>query len=111
MVTDWTSALTTEHDNVVAMVGVALLVTGVTMDSMAERFVRNAASRRIRFIANEPDQRDIAEYRDKIEQIRHDNDVPVQAPPVSPAVRSKNPRWCAFRGASHPGPDVPTLLA
>ena len=33
------------------------------------------ASRRMRFIANEPDRRDIAEYRDKIEQIRHDNDV------------------------------------
>jgi len=34
------------------------------------------ASRKIRFIANEPDQRDKAEYRDKIEQIRQDNDIP-----------------------------------
>ena len=33
-------------------------------------------SRKIRFIANEPDRRDIAEYRDKIEQIRADNDIP-----------------------------------
>ncbi|WP_328512596.1 amino acid transporter [Streptomyces sp. NBC_00376] len=55
-----------------------LRVTSVTMDGVAERFVRDAASRRIRFIANEPDNRDVAEYRDKIEQIRHDNDVPVQ---------------------------------
>ncbi|MFF3785692.1 amino acid transporter [Streptomyces sp. NPDC001933] len=55
-----------------------LRVTSVTLDGVAERFVRDAASRRIRFIANEPDSRDIAEYRDKIEQIRHDNDVPVQ---------------------------------
>lgn len=55
-----------------------LRVTSVTMDGVAERFVRDAASRRIRFIANEPDSRDLAEYRDKIEQIRHDNDVPVQ---------------------------------
>jgi hypothetical protein len=53
-----------------------LRVTSVTLDTMAERFVRDMASRRMRFIANEPDRRDIAEYRDKIEQIRHDNDVP-----------------------------------
>ncbi|MFF8972562.1 amino acid transporter [Streptomyces sp. NPDC014995] len=53
-----------------------LRVTSVTLDDMAERFVRDVASRKIRFIANEPDQRDQAEYRDKIEQIREDNDVP-----------------------------------
>ncbi|MFF6978261.1 amino acid transporter [Streptomyces sp. NPDC008343] len=55
-----------------------LRVTSVTLDDMAERFVRDIASRKIRFIANEPDRRDKAEYRDKIEQIRNDNDVPVQ---------------------------------
>ncbi|MDO0931436.1 APC family permease [Streptomyces sp. DG2A-72] len=55
-----------------------LRVTSVTMDDMAERFVRDIASRKIRLIANEPDARDIAEYRDKIEQIRQDNDVPEQ---------------------------------
>ncbi|MFF4521008.1 APC family permease [Streptomyces bluensis] len=53
-----------------------LRVTGVELDDMAQRFVRDVASRTIRFIANEPDNRDRAEYRDKIEQIRHDNDVP-----------------------------------
>ncbi|MFF8935246.1 amino acid transporter [Streptomyces paradoxus] len=53
-----------------------LRVTSVTLDDMAERFVRDMASRRMRFIANEPDRRDVAEYRDKIEQIRQDNDVP-----------------------------------
>ncbi|GGS25145.1 amino acid transporter [Streptomyces humidus] len=53
-----------------------LRVTGVTLDDMAERFIRDMASRRIRFIANEPDRRDKAEYRDKIEQIRQDNDIP-----------------------------------
>ncbi|MBG0856867.1 APC family permease [Streptomyces spinoverrucosus] len=52
-----------------------LRVTSVTLDPMAERFVRDIASRKIRFIANEPDSRDIAEYRDKIEQIRQDNEV------------------------------------
>ncbi|MFJ9743206.1 amino acid transporter [Streptomyces sp. NPDC101166] len=55
-----------------------LRVTGVTLDPMAERFIRDMASRKIRFIANEPDQRDKAEYRDKIEQIRYDNDIPGQ---------------------------------
>ncbi|MGX5208370.1 APC family permease [Streptomyces violaceus] len=55
-----------------------LRVTSVSLDDMAERFVRDMASRRMRFIANEPDRRDIAEYRDKIEQIRQDNDVPGQ---------------------------------
>ncbi|MGW2051234.1 amino acid transporter [Streptomyces sp. NPDC001858] len=53
-----------------------LRVTSVTMDDMAERFIRDMSSRKIRFIANEPDQRDKAEYRDKIEQIRQDNDIP-----------------------------------
>ncbi|MFF7547574.1 amino acid transporter [Streptomyces canus] len=53
-----------------------LRVTDVTLDDMAERFIRDMASRKMRFIANEPDQRDKAEYRDKIEQIREDNDIP-----------------------------------
>ncbi|MCX4702434.1 amino acid transporter [Streptomyces sp. NBC_01373] len=53
-----------------------LRVTSVTLDDMAERFIRDMASRKIRFIANEPDQRDKAEYREKIEQIREDNDIP-----------------------------------
>ncbi|TXS46084.1 amino acid transporter [Streptomyces sp. uw30] len=55
-----------------------LRVTSVTLDDMAERFVRDMASRKIRFIANEPDSRDKAEYRDKIEQIRNDNDMSEQ---------------------------------
>ncbi|WP_406373767.1 amino acid transporter [Streptomyces sp. NBC_00647] len=55
-----------------------LRVTSMTMDNMAERFVRDIASRRIRFIANEPDKRDITEYREKIEQIRADHDLPPQ---------------------------------
>ncbi|MDX6364335.1 MAG: hypothetical protein QOC85_3345 [Streptomyces sp.] len=55
-----------------------LRVTSVHLDAMAQRFVRDIASRRIRFVANEPDNRDVAEYREKIEQIRADNDVPLQ---------------------------------
>jgi hypothetical protein len=53
-----------------------LRVTSVQLDPMAERFIRDMASRKIRFVANEPDRRDKAEYREKIEQIRNDNDVP-----------------------------------
>jgi hypothetical protein len=53
-----------------------LRVTSVTLDDTAERFVRDMASRKMRFIANEPDRRDEAEYQDKIEQIRQDNDMP-----------------------------------
>ncbi|SPF06293.1 APC family permease [Streptomyces sp. MA5143a] len=53
-----------------------LRVTSVELDDMAERFVRDIAHRRIRFVANQPDSRDSTEYREKIEQIRHDNDVP-----------------------------------
>ena len=53
-----------------------LRVTECRARRHAERFVRDTAQRRIRFIANEPDNRDLTEYREKIEQIRHDNDVP-----------------------------------
>ncbi|MFF7167917.1 APC family permease [Streptomyces pseudovenezuelae] len=53
-----------------------LRVTSVSLDPMAQRFIRDIASRKIRFIANQPDSRDKAEYRDKIEQIRADNDIP-----------------------------------
>ncbi|MEV6833739.1 amino acid transporter [Streptomyces sp. NPDC051133] len=55
-----------------------LRVTSVTFDPMAERFLRDMATRKTRIIANEPGHRDKAEYRDKIEQIRADNDMPEQ---------------------------------
>ncbi|MCX5195387.1 amino acid transporter [Streptomyces sp. NBC_00249] len=53
-----------------------LRVTDVELDDMAQRFIRDTANRTIRFIANEPDQRDRTEYREKVEQIRADNDIP-----------------------------------
>ncbi|MGH3309093.1 MAG: amino acid transporter [Streptomyces sp.] len=53
-----------------------LRVTSVTLDPMAERFVRDVSHRRSRFIANKPEARDAAEYRDKLQQIRDDNDIP-----------------------------------
>ncbi|MFZ3495941.1 amino acid transporter [Streptomyces sp. 5.8] len=53
-----------------------LRVTDVELDDMAQRFIRDMSNRTIRFIANEPDNRDLDEYRQKKEQIRADNDVP-----------------------------------
>ncbi|WP_086829071.1 APC family permease [Streptomyces sp. NRRL B-24572] len=53
-----------------------LRVTHIDLDEMAERFIQDISRRTPRFIANEPDKRDVAEYRDKIEQIRADNDLP-----------------------------------
>ncbi|MET8504922.1 amino acid transporter [Streptomyces sp. NPDC004787] len=53
-----------------------LRVTHVDLDDMAERFIQDISRRTPRFIANEPDERDVAEYRDKTEQIRADNDLP-----------------------------------
>ncbi|MFE7595215.1 amino acid transporter, partial [Kitasatospora sp. NPDC057512] len=53
-----------------------LRVTNVALDDVAERFIRDYAHRPLRLIANEPNNRDLAEYRDKIHQIRADNDIP-----------------------------------
>jgi hypothetical protein len=55
-----------------------LRVTDVVLDPVAERFVRDCSHRSIRLIANQPDRRDLEEYRDKLRQIRADNDIPVE---------------------------------
>lgn len=68
-----------------------LRVTDVVLDDMAERFVRDIASRKLRFIANEPDRRDVAEYRDKLQQIRADNDLPEQEDFVFVEVTVRDP--------------------
>ncbi|MDX6356844.1 MAG: hypothetical protein QOF98_3747, partial [Streptomyces sp.] len=68
-----------------------LRVTSVELDEMATRFVRDVASRRIRFIANEPDRRDPAEYRDKAQQIRADNDIPSEDDLVFVEVTVRDP--------------------
>ncbi|MPQ98865.1 amino acid transporter [Modestobacter sp. I12A-02628] len=53
-----------------------LRVTGVVFDERAELFLRDCSRRRLRLIANEPDSRDVEEYRTKLEQIRKDHDIP-----------------------------------
>ncbi|MBD0689411.1 APC family permease [Streptomyces sp. CBMA123] len=55
-----------------------LRVTDVVLDDVAERFVRDYTHRPLRLIANEPNGRDLAEYRDKIHQMRKDNDIPAE---------------------------------
>ncbi|AJC61029.1 amino acid transporter [Streptomyces sp. 769] len=76
-----------------------LRVTEVILDDTAARFVRDIAQRRIRFIANEPDQRDFAEYRDKAQQIRADNDIPPEDDLVFVEVTIRDPS--EFESALH----------
>jgi hypothetical protein len=70
---------------IAAIIGVSLVsrfarafelrVTDVTFDKTAQLFIRDCARRTIRFIANEPDSRDRAEYSDKLRQVIRDNDL------------------------------------
>jgi hypothetical protein len=54
-----------------------LRTTEIGYDAKAESFVRDVSRRRnIRLIANEPDARDVEEYRSKIAQIVDDHDLP-----------------------------------
>ncbi|MFG2824980.1 amino acid transporter [Kitasatospora sp. NPDC048365] len=68
-----------------------LRVTAVTLDEVADRFVRDTAHRTIRLIANEPNSRDLAEYRDKAHQIRTDNALPVEDDLVFVEVTVRDP--------------------
>jgi hypothetical protein len=70
---------------IAAIVGVSLVsrltrstelrVTEVRLDAKAELFARECARRKIRLVANEPDELDQAEYLEKMRQIQADNDV------------------------------------
>jgi hypothetical protein len=55
-----------------------LRVTHISLDEQAIRFIDDADDK-IRLIANEPDSRDEAEYREKLQQIQTDHDVPPDA--------------------------------
>ena len=56
-----------------------LRVTDVHLDATAQRFVRDCARRTIRLVANEADDRSVAEYAAKERQIRLDHDLPPDA--------------------------------
>ncbi|MEW1908381.1 amino acid transporter, partial [Kitasatospora sp. NPDC085895] len=68
-----------------------LRVTDVVFDTLAERFVRDGTHREIRLIANEPHRRDLAEYRDKLHQIRADNAIPAEDDLVFVEVTVRDP--------------------
>ncbi|MCU1667890.1 MAG: amino acid transporter [Blastococcus sp.] len=53
-----------------------LRVTEVHLDPLAQLFVRDCSRRKLRLVANEPDSRDEAEYREKLWQIKNDHDLP-----------------------------------
>jgi hypothetical protein len=53
-----------------------LRTTEILYDDRAESFLRDCARRSIRLVANEPDARDAAEYREKIREIVDDHDLP-----------------------------------
>jgi len=68
-----------------------LRVTRVEFDDLAERFMRDCARRHIRLIANEPDRRDEAEYRDKIREERADHHIPAEDDIVFVEVTVRDP--------------------
>ncbi|MFD9127866.1 amino acid transporter [Kitasatospora sp. NPDC059571] len=68
-----------------------LRVTDVALDPVAERFVRDSAHRSIRLIANEPNNGDLAAYRDKTQQIRTDHGIPVEDDLVFVEVTVRDP--------------------
>jgi hypothetical protein len=53
-----------------------LRVTEVELDHKAQLFVRDSVRSNVRLVANEPDQRDAHEYREKLRQTMHDHDLP-----------------------------------
>ncbi|NHC15395.1 APC family permease [Motilibacter deserti] len=60
-----------------------LRATSVHFDAAATQYLREAAkSGALRIVANEPDERDAKEYREKVKEVRHDNDIPTWAPLV-----------------------------
>jgi hypothetical protein len=68
-----------------------LRVTDVRLDDLAQLFIRDCARRKIRLVANEPDSRDLAEYRDKLREIREDHDIPDEQDIVFVEVTVRDP--------------------
>jgi hypothetical protein len=52
-----------------------LRATDIAYDAKAEVFIRDCSRRAIRLVANEPGALDIAEYEEKLRQIRDDHDL------------------------------------
>jgi len=58
-----------------------LRAAAITFDGNALHYLEGAAKcGTLRLVANDPNERDAAEYRDKVREVRRDNDVPGWAP-------------------------------
>ncbi|GIG71784.1 amino acid transporter [Planosporangium flavigriseum] len=69
-----------------------LRATGVEMDDLARQFIEDAAAYgEIHLIANEPDARDEAEYREKEAEERRDHHIPEEAPVLFVEVQVTDP--------------------
>jgi hypothetical protein len=69
-----------------------LRATEVRLDPTAQRFIEEAATRsEIRIIANEPNARDEAEYRDKEDEQRQHNHIPPGEPVLFLEVTVRDP--------------------
>jgi hypothetical protein len=53
-----------------------LRTTEIVYDARAEAFLRDCSRRSIRLVANEPEARDVEEYREKVREIVDDHDLP-----------------------------------
>ncbi|MBE1604574.1 APC family permease [Actinopolymorpha pittospori] len=68
-----------------------LRITDVVLDERAQLFVRDCARRKVRLIANEPGPRDVAEYREKLRQIRASHGIPEEDPVLFVEVTVRDP--------------------
>jgi hypothetical protein len=69
-----------------------LRATGVEMDELARRFIEDAAAQgEIHIIANEPQARDEAEYREKEAEQRRDQHIPEDVPVLFVEVKVTDP--------------------
>ena len=64
-----------------------LRVSGVDADDRAKAFLRDAAGRPVRIIANRPDAGDVAEYENKLREARDSHHIPVDEQPLFVEVR------------------------
>ncbi|WP_326557765.1 amino acid transporter [Micromonospora sp. NBC_01796] len=69
-----------------------LRVTGVHLDPVAQQFLADVVERgEIHIIANEPNERDETEYREKEAEQRHDNHIPAGEPVLFLEVTVRDP--------------------
>jgi hypothetical protein len=78
-----------------------LRVTDVELDHTSQIFVTDCARRTIRLVANEPDERDVSEYTDKLRQIRLDHDLPLHPDVIFLEVRVVDPSDFESRMLAH----------